>query len=99
MRSTMAVATSSQAVSELFNLGNQDTRRSRSAIRNSIDRSALVVGEEHRAVGSEQEIHGTAPRLLCLQPSFGEDLVSRGPAVLERHEHHAVSDLVRPVPG
>src|SRR6266542_6264586 len=101
MRITRAVATRTQAVSELFNLGDEDNRfrRELPPITDPIDRSALVVGEEHRAVRSEEQIDGTPPRLLSLQPAFGEDLVSRRPSVLERHEHHAVPDLVSPVPG
>src|SRR6266480_7007236 len=44
MRSTRAVATSSQAVSELFNLGNQDNKR----IRNRKSESEIEIGNRNR---------------------------------------------------
>src|SRR5437763_13466097 len=69
-------------------------------VADAIDRARVVVRDEHRAVLHLRRVDRPAPDLLALQPALHEGLVLADLAVArERHHHHAVADLLAPVPG
>src|SRR5262249_61117578 len=64
----------------------------------AVDDACVVVGNEEGSVGHDEDVGGTAPWSLSLQPAGCEWFVGDALSVLHAHQRHAIADLLAAVP-
>src|SRR5438132_1913264 len=75
-----------------------DSASAVAGVRDAVDASGLVVGDQKRSVGHDEHVGRAPGRGAARQPSGGKALVGRGAPVLDLHEGHPIPDRRRAVP-
>src|SRR5262245_7040638 len=69
------------------------------AVRDAVEGSSLVVGDEEASVGHHLDVNGAAPNIPAIEPALGENLLLDCLAAFDDHARYAVPDPLAAVPG